>query len=347
MTPESRTKEALVIMGSGRSGTTWVLDAIAASNNLHTVFEPLHSAVGVGARKYAGRYIRPDSRDNEFRQFMDTIIYGELHTIWSDYRALPDRLMPEWRTFVTPRKTMEMYSHYMNLWKNFKKRKSMKGSSGVAVKFIRANLMLNWLVANYDLKVLFLIRHPCAVIESKMRLDLSARKANLSHGVSDWNPQPLLAQYLEDDAFQEDLIAPYFGHIDKKKYTDVEAHALIWCFENVPVLMGIQRDNVCVTSYENLVTNGKTEWPRIAEKLCLNNLPGEARLISPSQQASEDFRRNALDETKLARWQERLNETSIADIGNILARFNVDLYSVFDPMPIKDVLEFEQGGRVN
>jgi len=34
-----------LIAGSGRSGTTWVLDALADANDLRPVFEPLHPMV--------------------------------------------------------------------------------------------------------------------------------------------------------------------------------------------------------------------------------------------------------------------------------------------------------------
>ena len=33
--------DLLIIAGSGRSGTTWVLDAVAEANQLRTKFEPL------------------------------------------------------------------------------------------------------------------------------------------------------------------------------------------------------------------------------------------------------------------------------------------------------------------
>jgi hypothetical protein len=48
-----------IIAGSGRSGTTWVLDALAEANALRPVFEPLHPLAIPQARPFAYRYYRP------------------------------------------------------------------------------------------------------------------------------------------------------------------------------------------------------------------------------------------------------------------------------------------------
>ncbi len=95
---------------------------------------------------------------------------------------------------------------------------------------------------------------------------------------------------------------------------------------------------ICVTSYEHLVVNGETEWPRVAAAMGLDNIPEEKGLVNPSQQASEDFCQQASDKTGLARWQDRMDEINIAEISNILGLFNVDLYNVHDPMPKNNVI---------
>ena len=48
----------LIIAGSGRSGTTWILDVIAESNNLRTVFEPLQPYGVPEAQSYGYRYLK-------------------------------------------------------------------------------------------------------------------------------------------------------------------------------------------------------------------------------------------------------------------------------------------------
>ena len=50
-------KHPLIVAGSGRSGTTWVLDAIAETNNLRTIYEPLNPAGVPEARNYGNLYL--------------------------------------------------------------------------------------------------------------------------------------------------------------------------------------------------------------------------------------------------------------------------------------------------
>ena len=60
----------LVIAGSGRSGTTWVLDVIAKANNLRPVFEPLCQRGVVEARAFGRRYVRENAYEPELERFM-------------------------------------------------------------------------------------------------------------------------------------------------------------------------------------------------------------------------------------------------------------------------------------
>ena len=52
----------IIIAGSGRGGTTWILDSIAEANNLRTIFEPLNTVFVPAAKPFAYRYVRDDSQ---------------------------------------------------------------------------------------------------------------------------------------------------------------------------------------------------------------------------------------------------------------------------------------------
>ena len=72
----------IIIAGSGRSGTTWVLDAIAGSNRLRTVFEPLHPAGVPEAKAFANKHVRDDADEPDLKLFMDKVFSGKLKGIW-------------------------------------------------------------------------------------------------------------------------------------------------------------------------------------------------------------------------------------------------------------------------
>jgi len=84
----------IIIAGSGRSGTTWVLDAIARANNLRTIFEPLNPVGHPSAKHLANRYVRDDTDFPELKRFMDKVFSGNLKSLWANYRIRPDRLRP-------------------------------------------------------------------------------------------------------------------------------------------------------------------------------------------------------------------------------------------------------------
>ena len=78
----------LIIAGSGRSGTTWVLDAIAYANGLRTVFEPLHPQGVRKARGFAYRYVEDTASEPELAAFLTHIFTGQLRCLWTKYRGV-------------------------------------------------------------------------------------------------------------------------------------------------------------------------------------------------------------------------------------------------------------------
>ena len=81
-----------VIVGSGRSGTTWVQDALAQANGYATAFEPLHPDAEPAMAAYAGRYLRAEEDSAELKFFLEQVFSGRGHDTWITYRVRPDRL---------------------------------------------------------------------------------------------------------------------------------------------------------------------------------------------------------------------------------------------------------------
>ena len=81
-----------LIAGSGRSGTTWILDVLTQVNGMRPIFEPLHPTAVPAAASFANQYIDPDRKMLELKQFLDGVFNGELHSLWTDYRIRPPML---------------------------------------------------------------------------------------------------------------------------------------------------------------------------------------------------------------------------------------------------------------
>src|SRR5687767_15336878 len=83
-----------LVAGSGRSGTTWILDALAAANGLRPVFEPLHPLVSPVGRQFAHRYVGTDELRPELEDFLDETINRGRLPLWTKYRTLSRWLAP-------------------------------------------------------------------------------------------------------------------------------------------------------------------------------------------------------------------------------------------------------------
>lgn len=313
----------IIIAGSGRSGTTWVLDAIARANNLRTIFEPLNPAGIPSARHLANRYVRDNEDCPELKLFMDRVFSGNLKSLWVNYRIRPERLRLNMHKSESLRQKLGSLKHsYEMLATNYLKYHKDKSRS-LAVKFIRANLMLGWLGANYRAKTLLVVRHPGAVVASKISL-----------GGPNWRYEPVLKQYCDDQKLVQDYLYKFQDTL-ARSLSPVEGHAVVWCIENALQTCNAERSGQTVVFYEDLFIDSKTEWRRIIESLDLMHLPDKEILSQPSQQVSKEMRGEKFDSRQLGRWMNDFSKKQLMELDGILKIFNVSFYDAFDPIPIR------------
>ncbi len=165
-----------VIAGSGRSGTTWVQDALAQTNHCSTAFEPLHPEAVPEAARYAGLYLPADESCPELHDMLAVVFAGDAKNDWINFRVRPDRLRLNIGVVKSPRKLYEWLRRRRKLARNVRTYSKYRGAR-VLTKFIRANLLLPWMNNQFKARIAFIVRHPGAVIESKIRL-----------GGDDWDP---------------------------------------------------------------------------------------------------------------------------------------------------------------
>ncbi len=120
---------AVIVAGSGRSGTTWVAELLAAMDGGKIVFEPFHAKVPIG-NMFAHSYLRPGEQCEPLKRFWLVCLNGQMRHRWV---------------------------------RHIQQGENPTGPS-VIVKAIRANLMLAWVRSVYPtVPVLYLIRDPRAV----------------------------------------------------------------------------------------------------------------------------------------------------------------------------------------
>ena len=197
----------VLLAGSGRSGTTWLGRIINHANTYRDVFEPFHPhRVRVLAGWPVMRYLAIDAEESEHRAVILQLLAGKVRGPWTD-----------------------AYNR-----KAFAKAR--------LIKAIRANLLLGWTRRHCpQLKLLFALRHPCAVAHSRLKLG--------------W--QTHLDQLLAQPALMRDHLGPYQERIERAAfYGDAwDRHLTMWCIENLVPLRQLTTGDAHVLFYERFCEN--------------------------------------------------------------------------------------------
>lgn len=308
-----------IIAGSGRSGTTWIQDALSETNQLRTIFEPLHPQAVSEAFPYAGRYLASGDEVAGLEVLLDKVFSGEFHSIWTDYRIRPRLLKPSLERFSSPGNAKALFTEWWVAIERYIRFRRKINAPLILVKMIRANLMLGWLREKYDARIVFVTRHPGAVVESKLRIG----------GIS-WDPMPVLDHYRKPGVLGE--YGKRYAALLSEDLNPAEAHTLIWCIENQLPLEQANKQGFLLVYYEHLANHGEREWKRIIDALDLEVSPYGSLIVDrPSQQAAPKRSKRKVGGGKL--WFERIAEKDLDAIDRILCANGVTVYNAFDSMP--------------
>jgi len=307
-----------LIAGSGRSGTTWVQDALADANRLRPVFEPLHPRVSPVGARYAHRAIGAEESHPELEQFLDEACAGTRERFWTQYRCQRGFLLPT-------RDDLRTYAGAAGLahrWRKFVA--EVPGLARVSVrreplvKCIWANLMLGWLSRRCGFRVVLIVRHPGAVVESEHR--------------NVWSARSTLDRMRRDRRLHELTDGRYLRLLGGT-LTPIEEFAALWVIENQWNLETASRNGVTVVFYERLKAMHEPEWQKLRIALDLPRLPDASRLARPSQQTAPQNSDTASATAERPRWLLALSGDEKGRVQGVLDQVNFRQYSMSDPSP--------------
>jgi len=205
-------RRSVVIAGTGRSGTTWLANIVNYANTHRFMFEPFHpERVDVVSHFRYRQYLRYDNCERAFIEPARIILSGRIKNDWIDK---------------------------LN-------RKSISRSR--LIKDIRINLLLKWIKTHFpEVPVILLLRHPCAVANSKLQLN--------------WDSP--IEEYLTQEELTEDFLAPFRDKIEGAR--DIfEKHVFLWCIENYVPLRQFAEDQIHTAFYEDLCVAPEQEIERL------------------------------------------------------------------------------------
>jgi hypothetical protein len=306
-----------VIAGSGRSGTTWILDCLADSNNLCPIFEPLHPNVSDIGNLYAHRALAAGEKHPELERFLREVSLGKAHRLWTRYRGRKDLLFPRAEELTSIDDMKVCYHRWRHLLRDAPKLWSAARRSEPIVKFIRANRMLDWLAESYSSRIVLVVRHPGAVVGSQLRLGPI------------WDPRPVLDRYRRDQVLDRQTAGKYRIAL-RSQLTPVQGLTLNWIIENQWALDAHNTCPVPIFFYEDLRADPDLSWRRLCEALCLKSLPDTTQRSRPSQQSWGTA--HGPDSTELRkRW--KLSIEDCKSMQTMMDDMGVTMYSMSEAMP--------------
>lgn len=279
--------KTIILAGSGRSGTTWLGDIIAADWGFRTIFEPFDSrkvpearAAGISLRPYCA----PEESCPPLYHFTQLALAGKLRNRWVNQQG---RRPWAWRLLL---------------------------------KTIRTTMLLGWIDLHFHPPIVYLIRHPGAVVASRRRLG--------------WESH--LDVLLNQPNLEQDYLVPYKEVITSAK-TDLQQHLVMWCVENIVPLKQLAHFQWHFCAYEYLYLEPEKEASRLLRGLSLKETSARRRAMHKLSHVTHAQSALKMGKDILTEWRHDFSAHELADMSAILGDFGLELYSFEDPLPNQSV----------
>jgi hypothetical protein len=272
--PNPDVRRSILVVGTARSGTTWLSDLIASQIPSRILFEPFNpDFVSDYSRFPYFKLIRPGTENPEFYAFAQKVFTGEIRNRWIDSQN--ERIISKFRL----------------------------------VKEIRVNLALKWLHDNFpEVPILFIMRHPCAVVLSRMELG--------------WATDRDIEPFLSQPQLVEDYLGPYLDLIRSAGNSE-EKHAVIWSVSNLVPLKQFRSDELKVVYYENLCTQPEGELPGIFETIGYEFWSPLVDMLNQPSQTTRAGSALVAGADKIGNWKQKLSRSQIDNILRIVHGFGL------------------------
>ena len=301
-------KDTILIVGSPRSGTTWLMEILATLPRYTNIFEPLNpiwcpNSFEVGFRSRT--YIQPDTNWPEGEEYLRKTFTGQIANI------------PVKESLI------------ISLLAGFSIKNTMRRLLGdkLIVKSVNMNRLLPWISEKFQLRgIVFIIRHPCAVVVSQLKTGLCGYRPSHPPYIDVF---PTRKEIL-DEASKINGFEPELFDMLKKIKTREEILAASWCLDNYVPLSHKKPHPWLFVVYENLVKDGENEISRLFNEIGEQKIPKTAfhNLKKPSMviiKEEEKLIKNPIEQ--LSKWKKTLSEKQIESILKIVSEFGLDFYS--------------------
>ncbi len=277
---------SVMIAGTARSGTTWLAELLAALAPTRILFEPYNPGkVNEISGLHYFQYLRPEDQHELLYDYTSKVVSGKIRNRWIDRQ----------NTVIFPSRRI--------------------------IKDVRVNLFLQWFRNQFpNVPIIFILRHPCAVVLSRMELG--------------WATDKDIASFLAQENLLADHLEDYLGLIQAAKSPE-EKHAIIWCVHQLVPLRQFQSNPPVMVYYEDLCLNPEEELKRIQPLLretASPVLPLPSLRPSLTSSAKSAVVAGA---DRLSRWEKVLDSNQVALIMQVVRAFGLDHLYDESLLPLK------------
>lgn len=281
---------AVILAGTTRGGTTWAGEVINYKADHRYMFEPFHPRrVDYWQKNKRYDYYSGECPDAQFAKGLHYILSGKIRDRWVDQYS-----------------TKLVYSKKM-------------------VKTVYANLILKGIQTHYpQIPIILLLRHPCAVAASQMKILKS------EYVLDD------MQRVLSDANLQADYVSFAMPEYEKLK-TNFEKYIFFWCVQTYVPLRQFRADEVCLAFYEDLCEKPEAEIKRIHAYL-KRDYDDEvfAKMKKPSNSCWGKDHAVATGGDLVNNWRKDVSDEQLERAVEILKIFGLDKIYDRGSMPNRD-----------
>lgn len=266
---------SIIIAGVGRSGTTWLANIIASQLPCRIMWEPFNPHTVEAFSKFNDfLYLCPTDPAPELYEYTRTVLKGDIRHAWIDREI--SRILVDYRI----------------------------------IKEIRANLFLSWLHKKFpSVPLIFIIRHPCAVVLSRMEANWGADE--------DFNALMTQSELIDDH------LKDRMDLIESARSTE-SRHAVLWAIQHLVPIKQFQHEPLNIVFYENLCLKPDQEIPRIFQIIGHEVDASVYKYLKVPSRTTIRTSAVVTGDNRVTKWKEKLSKKQIDDILSVVRDFNLD-----------------------
>ncbi len=245
----SAMKTPIVVLSFGRSGSTWISDIISKNLGGLLLFEPLHRETCPFPQEVCYSDGFAPELDASLHTFLQAILAGKDRNRW----LLRNHLF-------TPLAAVSQ--DYVDMvWDE---------TPVLGFKEIRATYMIDWLIQRMDAKVVYLVRHPAAVIASLRR------RKNFWNDLGFEVHWQLFMEHVVQNSRHQAVLAPHLGRIARAS-TRIQQEATMWAVAHKLAIQTLARHHLPYFRYEDFY-----QQPFATTRHLISYVGGNAAAIHPA-----------------------------------------------------------------